>query len=499
MRAHRIVEVAFAVDYDFFGWPVFRPGRFLPTLFQEPPVKSPRLLAAPFSLLIAGAACGAEPAAEPLAAYVAKEDASYRWTLRWEGSLGASSCVELILTSQTWRDIVWKHQLFLIRPANLDTGVKHALLYIAGGDWKDELERPRQDGKLPGEALLFGRLAERMRTPVAVLLHVPQQPIFDGKREDQIIAFTFENYLRTKDPQWPLLLPMVKSTVRAMDAVQEWAADRWSLKIETFTLSGASKRGWTTWLAGAVDSRATALAPMVIDVLNMGPQLDHQKKTWGALSYKISDYTERGLDKHLQSDEGKTLRQIVDPYSYRQHITQPKLIILGTNDHYWPLDALNLYWDGLAGPSYILYTPNNGHGLSDLEHVTGSLIALQQHAAVGARLPKLAWQFSPGPDQLALRVESDLHRAGSSLAGRVRDPRFPAGPVAVFPDASLGRRQPLRPGDSQVRVCGHVWRSRLRRIRRPLLPLDQCPHRAGRPGWRPNDNGLIPAGSGAPV
>ena len=140
----------------------------------------------------------------------------------------------------------------------------------------------------------------------------------------------------------PLLLPMVKSAARGMDAIQEFAAKDWSLKIDTFTVTGGSKRGWTTWLTGAVDPRAKAIAPMVIDVLNMAEQIRHQKATWGRPSEQIDDYSQRGLTERLESTEAEALRAIVDPYSYRQRLTQPKLILLGTNDRYWPLDALNL-------------------------------------------------------------------------------------------------------------------------------------------------------------
>ena len=89
----------------------------------------------------------------------------------------------------------------------------------------------------------------------------------------------------------------------------------------------------------SIDPRVQALAPMVIDVLNMGPQMKHQVATWGKYSEQIHDYTERGIQKYMPTERGQALEQIVDPYSYRQTLTQPKLIILGTNDRYWPLDA----------------------------------------------------------------------------------------------------------------------------------------------------------------
>lgn len=351
---------------------------------------------------------GAEGKSSALAAYVQEPDDSYGWQVRREGKLGSTSYAELILTSQTWRDIVWKHQLFLIKPAALDPANRQALLFIAGSSWKPELEQPPANDKLPGEANLLAAVAEQLRSPVAILLHVPHQPIFDGKHEDQIIAYTFEEYIKTGDPHWPLLLPMVKSAVRGMDATQEYAAQKWDVKIDAFTVTGASKRGWTTWLTSAVDPRVQALAPMVIDILNMAPQMRHQKATWGEFSEQISDYTERGLQGHLESERGAALREIVDPYSYRDQLQQPKFIMLGTNDRYWPLDALNLYWDGLPGPKYILYVPNNGHGLKDYGRLTGSLIALHQHAAGGRQLPELKWQFDEREAQLSLTVNSDI-------------------------------------------------------------------------------------------
>jgi PhoPQ-activated pathogenicity-related protein len=343
--------------------------------------------------------------------YVAKADDSYRWVKKDTGKIIGVDYAELILTSQTWRGILWRHQLFVIKPSSTKPDTKHALLFIAGGRWKDALADLANKTRLPREAALFAAIAERMKTPVAILLHVPQQPIFDGKVEDQIIALTFENFLKTGDEEWPLLLPMVKSAVRAMDATQEFTKNEWSLGLETFTVTGASKRGWTTWLTGAADKRATAIAPMVIDMLNMQRHLEYQKSVWGDYSHKINDYTERGIQKHLATESGKALRAIVDPFSYRQRITQPKLMIIGTNDHYWPLDALNLYWDDLVGPKYVLYVPNNRHGLRDYGRVLGTLNALHQQAFNGFQMPKLSWTFKPNGTGLVLSVKSDVRPA----------------------------------------------------------------------------------------
>lgn len=367
-----------------------------------------------FVFLGVPSAMAAEARPTPLLDYIAKPDASYGWKLRREGEVAGTKYAELTLTSQTWRDHVWKHQLFILRPKSAPADARHALLFIGGGRWNDSLAEPPQDNKLPGEARTLSLVAENLKTPVAVLLHVPQQPMFEGKVEDAIISLTFENYLRTGDAEWPLLLPMAKSAVRGMDAVQEFSKEKWKLEIESFTVSGASKRGWTTWLTGAADKRAVAIAPMVIDVLNMGPQMKHQKETWGDLSEQVHDYKERGLDDALDTPRGKQLVQIVDPYSYREQLTQPKVVILGTNDRYWPLDALNLYWDGLEGQKHVLYVPNNGHGLNDLPRMIGAVHALQQQVTTGKELPKLTWKHTTSGGKLGLVVSADRPVASAS-------------------------------------------------------------------------------------
>jgi pimeloyl-ACP methyl ester carboxylesterase len=81
----------------------------------------------------------------------------------------------------------------------------------------------------------------------------------DGLVEDGLIAHTFVEFAKTGDVTWPLLVPMVKSVVAGMTAAQAAAADRWGIEVDGFVTTGASKRGWTTWLSAAIDERVKGL------------------------------------------------------------------------------------------------------------------------------------------------------------------------------------------------------------------------------------------------
>lgn len=306
-----------------------------------------------------------------LESYLKTADSSYKWEVKDSFELGEVKAYNLLLTSQTWREHVWKHQLTLLVPKEIE--YDGALLFITGGSLKDGQPNwtPQDDLDETGPMSL---IAEKNKAILAVIRQVPMQPLYDGDLvEDQLISFTLHNYKQDKDLTWPLLFPMVKSAVRGMDAVQEFSKQNLNKDITRFTVAGASKRGWTTWLTGASDERVEAIGPMVIDVLNMPISLDYHLTAWNEYSEQINDYIKLEIPQTVNSPDGNALTEMIDPYSYREKLNMPKLIFIGTNDEYWPVDAVKNYIKDIPGENYIHYTPNAGHNLDGGESALKAL------------------------------------------------------------------------------------------------------------------------------
>lgn len=382
---------------------------------------SPTLLALAFVSALAPLApvCAAPgDVASPdqaLERYVAKTQPAYRWSeVAREDRPDGVTVHRLELISQTWRGREWRHRLNVIVPPAA-TGERarpgHALLALTGGSEKETL-------------LILTGAALRMGVPVAILHDLPNQPLHPDDapdkslKEDALIAHTLVQYVKTGDPEWPALLPMTRAAVSAMDALREWslvqaAAGSWPFgALEKFVTTGGSKRGWTTWLTAVADPRVIGIAPIVYDNLNMPAQIALHMKTWGHPSPSIHDYTDAGLLSLLDSARGRELIRIVDPYSYRDRLGLPKLVLIGTNDTYWPLDAINIYRSALPGDLYFHYATNTGHsgGLTMVNAIAGFFDCVTQRTP---RLPDLRLTVLPHD---AARIEV----AAASDAPRLR-------------------------------------------------------------------------------
>lgn len=319
--------------------------------------------------------------------YLNNGDTAFHWELKESYALGDVTVNNLLLTSQKWREYIWTHQLIIVVPKEIK--YDGALLFITGGS-VDKQGQPNWNSR-DGLTESFSMVATQNKAVVAVLKQTPNQPLYNDLTEDALISFTLHNFKQDGDYTWPLLFPMVKSAKRAMDAVQAFAKEKLQKNINRFLVSGASKRGWTTWLTGANDKRVTAIAPMVIDMLNMPVSMNYQVKVWNDYSIQIEDYVKLGIVQDIGSGSGAAITTMIDPYSYRKKLTMPKMIFMGTNDEYWPIDNIKNYYDSIPGQNLIHYIPNVGHSMGDKKEAMVNLSSFFGLTLTGSPYPVCSW------------------------------------------------------------------------------------------------------------
>lgn len=282
----------------------------------------------------------------PLDIYVNTPDPSYKWKLI-ESSKQEGYIVYFInLTSQTWLSekesdrSVWTHWLSLCIPDKVLYST--AMIYIDGGENSDHPPKSMDS--------IIQPLCGKTGTIIAEIDQIPNEPIrFTGngaKRvEDAIIAYTWSHFInQSSEPFWLLRLPMTKAVVRAMDSVEEFVkTQNGIMPITQWVVSGASKRGWTTWTTAAVDPRVIAFVPIVIPVLNIVPNIGHQWRAYGDWSFALDDYLDMGIMRHLNEPIFKELAAVVDPYSYLSRFKMPKYLICSTGDEFFLPDSLQFF------------------------------------------------------------------------------------------------------------------------------------------------------------
>jgi PhoPQ-activated pathogenicity-related protein len=84
---------------------------------------------------------------------------------------------------------------------------------------------------------------------------------------------------------------MVKASVLAMDTMTAFVSENLSqlgCQLNYYQVAGASKRGWTTYLVGAVNpSRVRTIIPVVLDAINFIAVMHHEYKSFGGWGYAL--------------------------------------------------------------------------------------------------------------------------------------------------------------------------------------------------------------------
>ena len=331
--------------------------------------------------------------------YLAQPDPVYAWKLVSQSKPTPEvTAFVLELTSQTWRSAaevdrpVWKHWLTIARPEKL--AGPQALLFIGGGNNKDAAPAA------PSERVI--KIAQETGTVVAELGMVPNQPLRfadspeRARVEDDLIAYSRIKFMTTGDETWLVRLAMVKSGHRALDAMQQFLASDagGTHKIDQFVVAGGSKRGWTTWLVGATDSRVIAIVPLVIDALNSEEITRHHFMAYGFFSPALNDYVEHGLfpDK-IGTPEYRAVLDIEDPYVYRhrERLKIPKFLINAAGDEFFLPDNSQFYYAELPEEKHLRYVPNAKHSLAGSD-ARESLQAFYEAVIHNRPRPQVSWQ-----------------------------------------------------------------------------------------------------------
>jgi len=357
-----------------------------------------------------------------LGAYLAQHEGEAQWAVAATQDLGLAKLTEIRLVSQVWRGIPWHHRIMLAEPHRPEFG-DVVILYVSG-------DRSALDSSLALAAAMEAGM------PMAVLSDVPNQPLF-GRREDALIAYTFERYAESGETDWPLLFPMTRSALAAMEAITSCMRES-GRDVRGFVVTGASKRGWTSYLAAAARPDVViGLVPMVYEALDMASHIAHQLAFWGKTSRMIEDY--QPLFGFLETPEGQALAQAVDPYAYRHRLTMPKLVVVGSNDPYWPVNSANLYWGELPEPKGLARLANAGHSLGDWIRVARIVATFARLVAAGQPLPRVEAEFVGEPQGLRVIVRTTQAPAAVRLwvaSDQVQDFRGALWTASPLPPAS---------------------------------------------------------------
>ncbi len=240
-----------------------------------------------------------------------------------------------------------------------------------------------------------------------------------SRSEDEIVAYTFEQFLHDTSRDTDVVyFAMVRAAVRSMDTMTQFTEEEFGTPVNHFTITGRSKRGWTTWLTGAMDQRVAAIMPWVWDGINVQEVFHHQWRSYGGWSNAIEDYVDNHCMPHIDTPEMLALQDLIDPFHYRTRLTMPKLVITALMDEFQMPDDEQYWWDDLpSGPTggstepsdgntkWLIKSPNTEHsydtGMGVAIPMMGTWIS---YLLNGWDIPYLTWEYDEDTGDVTVEV-----------------------------------------------------------------------------------------------
>eukprot|EP00010_Vexillifera_abyssalis_P006603 CAMPEP_0201548056 /NCGR_PEP_ID=MMETSP0173_2-20130828/4549_1 /ASSEMBLY_ACC=CAM_ASM_000268 /TAXON_ID=218659 /ORGANISM="Vexillifera sp., Strain DIVA3 564/2" /LENGTH=536 /DNA_ID=CAMNT_0047957297 /DNA_START=43 /DNA_END=1653 /DNA_ORIENTATION=+ len=381
----------------------------------------------------------------PLTEYVWAPDTHFAWNVSSDSPYrptgGNYTVYNLYLTSQKWlkesdfnpergSTDIWRHWLQICIPDNILPDASLATLWIDGGSNK-------RYNQSPGDIdFILKRNCEQAQLVSAGLYQIPNEPTYFAERpdkrttEDSMIAYTWEVWTngtlagnQKSVDEWLARMPMTKASIKAMDAVQDFITSLIEpnspypkppnfpemSKVEEFITSGASKRGWTSWMTGCMgDKRVKAIIPVVAPIARLQDSMNEQFRSLGTYSFALQDYVDVGLmPGFLNEPVFKQLLDIIDPLTYGEEMKKtPKYVIVAAGDEFFQPDSAKYFWKQLEGEKHLRIVPNAEHSLAgSVFNVIDSAVQYGKTFVNKKPLPEYEWVISD--DGQTIRVNID--------------------------------------------------------------------------------------------
>lgn len=263
--------------------------------------------------------------------------------------------------SQTWNGEEIRIHGYLYRPVGA-RGLPAVLLAHGFGDKADSMAPFARDLAQGGY--------------VTLAYSAPGQGNSTGPKNNQ------SNFARVdRGPQDAWLARNIFAARRALSVLEGLPeVDR-----DRLAILGGSQGGVTSFLVSALDSRIKASVPVVAS----GDWLA-AIQSGGAANFIVPGRV------NAYSPESVVLMSSYDILGYAPSIRVPTLVLIGTDDEFFPLPGALKTFEALAGPKAIDLLPNAGHAGEEDWNLSAYLF-LEHHLKGGPPLPAVTARVEPLP------------------------------------------------------------------------------------------------------